>query len=54
MEAVAQENSELTAHLRETHQELVRERAQVCQMAAEKAEAEQKLRVSSNKTLRYQ
>ncbi len=45
MESVVVENSELLNKLRVMRQDLVKERAQVCQLASEKIEADQNLHV---------
>jgi ribosomal protein L29 len=47
MDAVVKENADLTSKLRETRQELVKERSQVCQLTSEKVEALQQLHVSN-------
>ena len=47
MENIAAENTELLGRLRNMRQDLVKERATVCQLTSDKVEAEQKLRVGT-------
>ena len=46
MNMLVRDNTELGARLREMRQEMVEERAQVCQLAADKVDVEQLLHVS--------
>ncbi|ELT90851.1 hypothetical protein CAPTEDRAFT_226966 [Capitella teleta] len=45
IEALVNENAELTSKVRETRQELVKERSQVCQLTSDKVEVMQRLHV---------
>ena len=45
MQGMVRENAELEGALRSAKQDLVQERAQLCQVTAERVETEQKLRV---------
>ena len=47
MNLIIQENADLLGRVRELRQDLLRERAQLCQLTSDKVEAEQQLHVSS-------